>query len=230
MSNLSVTANIAKLLQRVRLAAQKSQRSNTDIRILAVSKTQSIRAIREACDSGLREFGENYLQEAVEKILQLDDLDLTWHFIGPIQTNKTRLIAQHFSWVHSVDRLKVARRLNDQRPPELPPMQVCIQVNTSGEASKSGVSLEMLSELAGEINKLPRLNLRGLMAIPAATNDPQEQRRAFATLRRALEDLKAIAPNLDTLSMGMSGDMEAAIDEGSTLVRIGTGIFGPRNT
>jgi hypothetical protein len=176
----------------------------------------------------LHEFGENYLQEALTKIEELADLDLCWHFIGPIQANKTRPIAEHFHWVHSVDRLKIARRLSDQRPPKLPDLQICLQVNISGEGSKSGVSLEQLPALARAVMTLPRLQLRGLMAIPAANADTGAQHNAFATLRKALADLKREMPQLDTLSMGMSADLEAAIAEGATIIRVGTDIFGPR--
>ena len=220
--------NIAKLLKRVRLSSQKSQKAESDIVLLAVSKTRPAEDIRAAYECGLKQFGESYLQEAVDKIAELSDLPLTWHFIGPIQSNKTRPIAEHFQWVHSVDRAKIARRLNDQRPEGLPPLQVCLQVNISGESSKSGIGLEDLAALATLVEALPRLQLRGLMAIPAATEEESEQRAAFALLRETFEALKLQHPQLDTLSMGMSGDMEAAIAEGSTLIRIGTAIFGPR--
>lgn len=220
--------NIAKLLKRVRLSSQKSQKAESDIVLLAVSKTRPAEDIRVAYECGLKQFGESYLQEAVDKIAELSDLPLTWHFIGPIQSNKTRPIAEHFQWVHSVDRAKIARRLNDQRPENLPPLQVCLQVNISGESSKSGIGLEDLDTLATLVEELPRLQLRGLMAIPAATKEESEQRAAFALLRETFERLKLQHPQLDTLSMGMSGDMEAAIAEGSTLIRIGTAIFGPR--
>ena len=229
MTDQTITANIAKLLERVRLTAQKSQRRECDIRVLAVSKTRPAAAVRLAHESGLSEFGENYLQEALEKIEQLQDLDLIWHFIGPIQANKTRQIAEHFDWVHSIDRSKIARRLNDQRPGHMSPLQCCIQVNISEESSKSGINVAELPALAKEMLELPRIRLRGLMAIPAASDDIEQQRAAFAALRQAQQDLHAVAPGLDTLSMGMSGDMEAAISQGSTLVRIGTDIFGPRN-
>jgi hypothetical protein len=228
MSAQQLRDNITKLFQRVRLSAEKSQRRTSDIVVLAVAKTRPASDIRAAHSAGLCQFGESYLQEAVEKIQQLGDLDLTWHFIGPIQSNKTRQIAACFDWVHSVDRGKVARRLNEQRPEELSPLQICLQVNISGEVSKSGVSLEELPALAAEVAALPRLQLRGLMAIPAPATDEADQRRAFARLREALENLRDIAPQLDTLSMGMSGDLEAAIAEGATIVRVGTAIFGPR--
>ena len=221
--------NIAKLLERVRLAAEKSQRAAGDIRVLAVSKTHPAEAIRAAHRHGLDHFGESYLQEALAKIAALAELPVTWHFIGPIQSNKTRSIAEHFAWVHSVDRGRIARRLSDQRPGDLPPLQVCLQVNISGEQSKSGVDPQDLPRLAAEVLELPRLRLRGLMAIPAPTGDPARQRAAFSRLRGQLAQLGALAPGLDTLSMGMSDDLEAAIAEGATIVRVGSGIFGSRN-
>jgi pyridoxal phosphate enzyme (YggS family) len=229
MDEQLLSDNIANLLQRVRLGAQKSQRGDSDILLLAVSKTRPAEDIRAAYNCGLREFGESYLQEALQKMAALEDLDLTWHFIGPIQSNKTRPIAEHFDWVHSVGRSKIARRLNEQRPDGLAPLQVCLQVNISGEDTKSGAALEELPQLVRDILTLPRLKLRGLMAIPAATDNVQLQRQSFLRLRTALEQLQAIAPGMDTLSMGMSGDMEAAIAEGATIVRVGTAIFGGRN-
>ena len=228
MNTVTIADNIAKLRQRLRLAAENSQRKPEETTLLAVSKTRTANEVREAHRCGLNAFGENYLQEAVEKIQALADLPLSWHFIGPIQSNKTRPIATHFNWVHSVDRLKIARRLSEQRAPEQPPLQVCLQANISGEASKSGVALTDLPALASQVASLPGLRLRGLMAIPAATRDSAAQRAAFARLRDALDDLRQLHPELDTLSMGMSGDLEAAIAEGATLVRIGTDIFGPR--
>jgi len=229
MDERLISANIAKLLERVRLAAEKSQRPPGDIRVLAVSKNHPAQAIRAAHGCGLDQFGESYLQEALAKMDQLGDLPLTWHFIGPIQANKTRPIAEHFAWVHSVDRGKIARRLSEQRPQGLPPLQVCLQVNISGEQSKSGISLDELPRLAQEVIGLPRLQLRGLMTIPAPSTDPEQQKAAFARLRLALDRLRELAPAADTLSMGMSDDLEAAIAEGSTVVRIGSGIFGSRN-
>ena len=221
--------NIAKLLQRVRLSAQKSQRPESDILLLAVSKTRPADDIRRAYACGIDQFGESYLQEALEKIENLADLPLTWHFIGPIQSNKTRPIAEHFQWVHSIDRLKIARRLSEQRPAGLPPLQVCIQVNISAEGSKSGIPAEQARPLANAITAMPGLQLRGLMAIPAKTGDEQSQQQAFAQLRQLFEELRQDFPDMDTLSMGMSGDLEAAIAEGSTLIRVGTAIFGTRN-
>jgi pyridoxal phosphate enzyme (YggS family) len=202
-------------------------------RLLAVSKTKPADMIREAWQLGQREFGENYVQEALEKQRELVDLEgIVWHFIGPLQANKTRAVAEHFDWVHSVDREKVARRLNDQRPEALAPLEVCLQVNVSDEASKSGVSFDELEELAEAVLSMPRLRLRGLMAIPAPAADPARQREPLARLRQALESLRERFPDapLDTLSMGMSDDLEAAVLEGATLVRLGTAIFGARNT
>ena len=229
MDERLISANIAKLLERVRLGAEKSQRVTGDILLLAVSKNQPCEAVEAAYRCGLREFGESYLREALAKMAELEALPLVWHFIGPIQSNKTRAIAENFDWVHSVDREKIARRLSDHRPGHLPDLQVCLQVNISAEASKSGVSLDELPQLAREVMVLPRLQLRGLMAIPAPSSDPTEQREAFASLRHALEETKSVAPGMDTLSMGMSNDLEAAIAEGSTILRVGTGIFGSRN-
>jgi pyridoxal phosphate enzyme (YggS family) len=228
MNTRQLPDNISKVLQRVRLSAEKSQRQASDIVVLAVSKTRPAEDIRAAHAAGLREFGESYVQEALAKIDQLQDLDLVWHFVGPIQSNKSRAIAAHFDWVHSVDRLKIARRLSEQRPADKSPLKVCLQVNISAEDSKSGVDLQQLSALAREVAALPRLELRGLMAIPALTDDVAQQRQAFAALRQALESLRDVAPHMDTLSMGMSGDLESAIAEGATIVRVGTAIFGPR--
>ena len=221
--------NIANLLQRVRRSAGKSQYHNSDILVIAASKGHLAEDIRAAHACGLMHFGESYLQEAVQKMGVLGDLDVTWHFIGPIQSNKSGPIAQHFDWVHSVDRIKIARRLNEQRPQHLLPLQVCLQVNISGEASKSGITIEELPGLASAILELPKLRLRGLMAIPAANTDADQQREAFGRMREALARLRTLAPDIDTLSMGMSADVENAIIEGATAIRVGTAIFGPRN-
>jgi len=221
----TIANNIAKVAARIREAAQAAGRDPDTVGLLAVSKTQPAEAIREANGAGLSDFGENYLQEALEKQADLADLALTWHFIGPIQSNKTRAIAEHFDWVHSVDRLKIAQRLSEQRPAELPPLNVCLQVNVSGEASKSGCAPQDVAELARTIATLPNLRLRGLMAIPEPTDDRAEQHAAFARLRQLQQ---ALALELDTLSMGMSQDLEAAIAEGATWVRIGTALFGAR--
>ena len=222
----TIANNIAKVAARIREAAQAAARNPDQVHLLAVSKTQPAEAIRQACQAGLHDFGENYLQEALEKQADLADLPLTWHFIGPIQSNKTKAIAEHFDWVHSVDRLKIAQRLSDQRPESLPPLNICLQVNVSGEASKSGCAPQEVPQLAHAIAALPRLRLRGLMAIPEPTDDPTEQRAAFARLRHLQAELQM---DLDTLSMGMSQDLEAAIAEGATWVRIGTALFGARD-
>ncbi len=229
MDQTQLSDNIAKVRERVRVSAQKNGRDPADILLLAVSKTRPAEDIRQAHACGLTAFGENYLQEARQKIDALSGLNIDWHFIGPIQSNKTRDIARLFTWVHSVDRLKVAQRLSAQRPAHLPPLQICVQVNISGELSKAGVEPSQLPQLVAEIASLERVHLRGLMAIPAASDDPASQRLAFARLRSLLSGLQAGNSGLDTLSMGMSGDMEAAIAEGATIVRVGTAIFGPRN-
>ncbi|MGD2117078.1 MAG: YggS family pyridoxal phosphate-dependent enzyme [Chromatiales bacterium] len=224
-----IRQHLQQVRQCIEQAAASAGRNPDDIRLLAVSKTKPASDIAEAIEAGQSEFGENYLQEALAKIEQLRGCDVAWHFIGHIQSNKTRPIAEHFDWVHTVDNLKHARRLNDQRPEDMLPLNVCIQVNISSEASKSGISPEQLPELAQAISQLPRLRLRGLMAIPAATDDPTQQHEAFAQMRQLLERLNNSGFELDTLSMGMSGDLEAAIAEGATMVRIGTAIFGRRN-
>ena len=222
----TIADNIGLVSQRIRAAADAVQRDASSIHLLAVSKTKPAQAVREAYAAGLLEFGENYLQEALGKQAELTDLPLSWHFIGPIQSNKTRAIAEHFAWVHSVDRLKIAQRLSEQRPADLPPLNICIQVNVSGEASKSGCTPADLPALATAISALPRLKLRGLMAIPEPTEDRAEQDAAFATVR----DLQAsLNLALDTLSMGMSHDLESAIAQGATWVRIGTALFGARD-
>ncbi|UTA48222.1 YggS family pyridoxal phosphate-dependent enzyme [Simiduia sp. 21SJ11W-1] len=220
-----------KLMQveaRLQQASHSAHRPRDAIALLAVSKTQPPARLREAYSAGQRRFGENYLQEAQDKQQALADLAIEWHFIGPIQSNKTQAIAQAFDWVHSVDRLKIARRLSEQRPPEAGPLNICLQVNIDGEATKSGASPEALPALALAVAELPNLRLRGLMAIPAPCTDPEAQRQAFARVRALKDALQAQGLALDTLSMGMSGDLEAAIAEGATLVRVGTDIFGPR--
>lgn len=222
----TIAENIAKVRVRIREAEQAKNRTPDSVQLLAVSKTKPAAAIREAFACGLADFGENYLQEALLKQTELADLPLTWHFIGPIQSNKTRPIAEHFDWVHSVDRLKVAQRLSEQRPANLPPLNVLLQVNVSGEDSKSGCSPAELPALAQAVAQLPHLKLRGLMAIPEPTEDVAAQHAAFARLR---ELMQALNLGLDTLSMGMSHDLEAAIGEGATWVRIGTALFGARD-
>ena len=222
----TIAENIAKVGVRIREAAQASQRDCGSIGLLAVSKTKPAAAVREAFAAGAQDFGENYLQEALDKQAELYDLPLTWHFIGPIQSNKTKAIAEHFSWVHSVDRLKIAERLSAQRPAHLPALNICLQINVSGEASKSGCHPDELPALAQAVTQLPNLRLRGLMTIPEPTEDPIQQRAAFARLRELQQGLNL---GLDTLSMGMSHDLEAAIAEGATWVRIGTALFGARD-
>ncbi len=216
---------------RVRIAdaAQRSDRASGSVALLAVSKTFPIEAIDAVAAAGQRAFGENYAQEGVDKASARPDLE--WHFIGPIQSNKTRGIAEHFAWVHTIDRFKIAERLSAQRPEELPPIQVCIQVNISNEYSKSGCTPEAALALCREVARLPQVTLRGLMAIPEATDDVATQRRHFAALRQLLVDINAAEPALalDTLSMGMSNDLEAAIAEGATMVRVGSAIFGQRH-
>ncbi|KAB0497587.1 YggS family pyridoxal phosphate-dependent enzyme [Pseudomonas vancouverensis] len=224
MSNLA--DNIAQVSSRIHAATLAANRAENSVNLLAVSKTKPAQALREAYAAGLRDFGENYLQEALGKQLELADLPLTWHFIGPIQSNKTRAIAEHFDWVHSVDRLKIAQRLSEQRPADLSPLNICIQVNVSGEASKSGCTPADLPALANAISTLPNLKLRGLMAIPEPTEDRAAQDAAFAAVQRLQASLDL---PLDTLSMGMSHDLESAIAQGATWVRIGTALFGARD-
>lgn len=222
---------IAERLQTLRTAIQRAelaaQRPAGSVKLLAVSKTRSIAEILEAVAAGQSAFGESYVQEALEKITALANTPVEWHFIGPIQSNKTAQIAAHFDWVHSVDRLKIAQRLNDQRE-NGEPLNVCIQVNTSGEATKAGVKERELEALAEAIRHLPRLRLRGLMTIPAPEPDPVKQHTPFRQLKTYLDELNRLGMELDTLSMGMSDDMEAAIAEGATIVRIGTAVFGSR--
>lgn len=225
----TIAESLRSLKRRVTEAEQRFGRRPGSVTLLAVSKVHTASKIREAHCAGQHAFGENYLQEALVKIHALTDLDVEWHFIGPIQSNKTRLIAQHFDWVHSIDRLKIARRLSEQRSEDLPPLNVCVQVNVSGESSKSGVALDEVSDLVVAVAELPRLHLRGLMTIPLPTAEFNAQRVPYRTLHSALERLSASGPPLDTLSMGMTADMEAAIAEGATIVRVGTAIFGARD-
>lgn len=224
--------NIARCLQTLReqihAMEQKHARLPGSVRLLAISKTRSIEEILATINCNQHDFGENYLQEALAKITALHNARLSWHFIGPIQSNKTRAIARNFAWIHSVDRLKIAQRLNDMRPDNLPELNICIQVNISAEASKSGIHPQQCREFANSIKIMPRLRLRGLMTMPRASNNFDEQRQAFQTLRHCLEQLNADGHRLDTLSMGTTSDIEAAIAEGATIVRIGTAIFGSR--
>ncbi|AXM97034.1 YggS family pyridoxal phosphate-dependent enzyme [Pseudomonas plecoglossicida] len=222
----TIADNLSALSARIDSAARAVGRDPASIQLLAVSKTKPASAIREIHAAGVRDVGENYLQEALAKQVELVDLPLIWHFIGPIQSNKTKAIAEHFDWVHSVDRLKIAQRLSEQRPAGLPPLNICLQVNVSGEDSKSGCAPADLPALANAVAALPNLRLRGLMAIPEPTDDRAEQEAAFASLRQLQQGLNL---GLDTLSMGMSHDLEAAIAQGATWVRIGTALFGARN-
>jgi len=225
-----IAANLQAVHRGIAAAAQQAGRRTEDVSLLAVSKTVAAGVVREAFEAGQNAFGENYVQEGVEKIVALADLRsrIAWHFIGPLQSNKTRQVAEHFDWVHAIDRLRIAERLSAQRPAGMPPLQVCIQVNISGEASKSGIAPGEAFDLAHALAGLPGLRLRGLMAIPEPAADPAAQRRPFAAMRALLQSLCDAGLEVDTLSMGMSADMDAAIAEGATIVRIGTAIFGAR--
>lgn len=225
-SGNTAAARLAAVRARIDAAERQYARAPGSVALLAVSKTQPAERLRELFSLGQRAFGENYLQEALTKQRALADLAIEWHFIGPIQSNKTKSIAEHFDWVHSVDREKVARRLSEQRPEHLPPLKICLQVNISGEASKSGAAPGEVPALIARLAELPRIELRGLMCIPAPADDDHARRAPF----RALRELMATLPGLDTLSMGMSDDLEAAVAEGSTLVRVGSALFGPRPT
>lgn len=224
----NIEKNLAKIHSQIAASAKLYQRQPADISLLAVSKKKPAQVIRSAYACGQRDFGENYLQEAQQKILELADLDIRWHFIGPVQSNKTRSLAELFDWVHCVDRLKIAQRLSQQRPPGMSPLNICIQVNIDHEASKSGIIPEQIPALAVGLRDLPGIRLRGLMAIPAPASNLAAQREPYARLRTALQDLRARGFDCDTLSIGMSQDLPAAIAEGATLVRIGTAIFGER--
>jgi pyridoxal phosphate enzyme (YggS family) len=224
----TIASNMQAVRDAIAVAAVGAGRHAGEVTLLAVSKTFVPDALREACHAGQTCFAESYVQEALDKIAALQDLPITWHYIGPIQSNKSRAIAEKFAWVHSVDRLKIAERLSEQRPAHLPPLQVCLQVNISLEASKSGVAPDEVSALAHAVAKLPRLKLRGLMAVPAPGDDAVAQRLPFAQLRMLRDQLNQQGLQLDTLSMGMSHDFVAAIAEGATIVRIGTAIFGKR--
>jgi len=226
----TIANNLQLVRDRIQQACSQVGRAPESVTLLAVSKTFPAVTVREAFDAGQRCFGENYVQEAVDKIAELADLrsQITWHLIGPLQSNKTRVVAEHFDWVHTIDRLKIAQRLSEQRPAHLPPLQVCVQVNTSGEASKSGVAPEEALALAQAVSALPRLQLRGVMALPAPSDDPAVQTESLRQVRVAFELLRSEGLPLDTLSMGMSSDLESAIEQGSTLVRVGTALFGHR--
>ncbi len=227
MNTNSISFHLQEIHSAIKSVKQVSH-ADQAVQLLAVSKAQSAAAIREAYAAGQRQFGENYLQEALDKQAQLSDLAILWHFIGPIQSNKTQLIAQHFDWVHSVDRLKIAQRLNDARANNSTPLQVCVQINISNEASKSGVLVADLEATVAAITKLPHLQLRGLMAIPAPSQDLSVQRQQFKQVRQCYDNLLALGYQLDTLSIGMSDDYAAAIEQGATIVRIGSALFGAR--
>ena len=224
---MTIAHRIATLNKLIAEYCQDCNRDPQTVLLLAVSKTKPATDIASAYRAGLRHFGENYCQEAILKQHSLGAFDITWHFIGPIQSNKTKLIARHFSWVHSVDSLRIARRLSEQRPYDMPSLNICLQVNISGEASKSGIELGQLSELVAEVSVLPRLNLRGVMAIPEPHSDFIEQCLPYKTLVQAVKALNR--PELSTLSFGMSDDLKAAILEGATIIRIGTALFGQRD-
>tara|TARA_R110001583_G_scaffold26757_2_gene96242 strand:- start:7021 stop:7719 length:699 start_codon:yes stop_codon:yes gene_type:complete len=230
----NIQKQINNVTQKITHAATQVHRNAHQIQLLAVSKTKPISLIKEAYLAGLRHFGENYVQESIEKIqkIKLDEDfkdPVTWYFIGPLQSNKTRPVAEHFDWVQSVDRLKIAQRLNDQRPDNLPALNICLQVNISGEASKSGTTLSQVIDLASQVSDLPRLKLRGIMAIPEKTENIQELEKQFDELHNIYQKLQTLYPEVDTLSMGMSADLQSAIKCGSTMVRIGTDIFGARD-
>jgi pyridoxal phosphate enzyme (YggS family) len=230
----NIFENIICVKQKIAHAAEQVQRETAQIQLLAVSKTKPVALIKQAYQAGLRQFGENYVQEGFEKIQQIQrdsdfDEPIYWYFIGPLQSNKTRLVAENFDWVQSVDRFKIAQRLNDQRPSELPKLNICLQVNISGEQSKSGTTLSQVIELASQVNSLPRLKLRGIMAIPEKTENIDLLENQFKALHNIYKKLQQCYPDIDTLSMGMSGDLQSAIRCGSTMVRIGSDIFGSRN-
>lgn len=225
----AIASNLQAVQARIAAAATAAGRSPDSVRLLAVSKTWPLPYVLEAAGAGQRAFGENYVQEGVDKVLAAQGQNLEWHFIGPLQSNKTRPVAERFDWVHSIERLKIAERLSAQRPTYLPPLQVCVQVNVSGETSKSGCAPDDALLLCQAISNLPGLRVRGLMAIPEASDDFSAQRLPFRQLREIFQQIRAAGLPLDTLSMGMSHDLEAAVAEGATIVRIGTAIFGERN-
>jgi pyridoxal phosphate enzyme (YggS family) len=224
----NLPVNIRAVRERIQAACERAGRSVDSVTLLAVSKTHAVDLIRGAAREGLEHFGESYLQEALPKIETLRELELTWHFVGQLQGNKTRAVAESFQWVHGVDRLRIAKRLSDQRPFHAPPLNVCLQVNVGGEHTKGGVTPAELPQLAREVAALPRLALRGLMCIPPAEEDPSRQRAWFAQTAELMRSLHVPGTTLDTLSMGMSDSLEAAIEEGATIVRVGTALFGER--
>lgn len=227
---MKITDNLAHIHNQISLAENRYNRSRGSVCLLAVSKTRSIAEIMTAFNAGQRHFGENYCQEALEKIAYIESPEIIWHFIGPIQSNKTRQIANHFDWVHTVDRIKIAQRLHDSRPETLTPLNICIQVNISSEASKSGINLDAVEDFINELEAFERLKVRGLMSLPAPSTDFEQQCKPFSLLNEKFQELRKTRPELDTLSIGTTQDMLAAIAEGATIVRIGTALFGPRVT
>ena len=226
---ISIANNFTKVVKDITEHCRAFNRAPADVQLLAVSKTRAAEQIAELFQLGQHHFGENYLQEALDKQSLLQTLPITWHFIGPIQSNKTRAIASHFDWVHSVDRIKIARRLSEQRPEHLPPLNICLQVNISNETNKAGCSVDECLEFIHLVSTLPQLKVRGLMAIPRATKVLAEQQTAFGALAELLKKCQPLHPSLTTLSMGMSADMGPAIKQGATIVRVGTALFGPRD-
>ena len=229
MTTVNLANNLATVRDQILQSCQRHHRSSDDVCLIAVSKTRSEQEIRDVAREGQIHFGENYVQESVDKIAKITDIELVWHFIGPIQKNKTKLIAEHFSWVHSIDRESVAVRLNNQRPSNMPALNICLQINIDDENSKSGIAASKLIPLAESIQQLPNLKLRGLMAIPSASDNFDQQSASFQKMADLLVELKQHHLEADTLSMGMSNDYDAAIACGATMVRIGTAIFGPRH-
>lgn len=229
MLHATIADQLTKVRARIQLAAEKAGRLSTSIKLIAVGKTKSSSDIEAAYHAGQRRFAENYVQEGVDKVQSLTHLkDIEWHFIGELQSNKTRLVAEHFHWVQCIDRIRIAKRLNDQRPNELPPLQVLIQLNIDDEATKAGISLAELADFVTALSELPRLQLRGLMIIPMANPTMEQQAATLSQCQQVFEVLQQQLPRIDTLSVGMSSDLEAAIEHGSTMVRIGTDIFGAR--
>lgn len=225
---IGVTENLKVVKDLLHTAALEAGRDPADVRLLAVSKKQALVKIREAAAAGQRDFGENFVQEGIAKIAALADLDLNWHFIGHLQSNKTRVVAENFDWVHTIDKLKTAQRLSQQRPGDLPPLNVCLQINVDDEVSKSGIAPAAVEELAHACSELPGLRLRGLMCLPAMRDGFEEQRKPFAALRKLRDEVAQSGVEMDTLSMGMTADYRAAIFEYATMVRIGTALFGAR--
>lgn len=226
---MKIIDNLSHIRNEISVAEKRFNRSDSSVCLLAVSKTRNVDEIMAVVNEGQRHFGENYCQEALEKIETIDHPDLIWHFIGPIQSNKTRQIASHFDWVHTIDRIKIARRLDEMRPDDLPPLNICIQINISGEDSKAGITLDNADDFIAELEQFKRLKVRGLMSLPAPANNFDEQRIPFSILNQKLQELSISRPELDTLSIGTTQDMTAAIAEGATIIRIGTALFGPRN-